>query len=280
MLRGSLALSRPLIAAYLPGYFRRGAGLFHVFAKRTGGDHSKVSVGDDPKMDGGDLKRVIMADLKMTDVSPDRVRLLLEVDGGLPLPVTSRKRLSEEGVRDGSSLLVEVIPDPPNTAGAFASGQDVASDHRLRATALPPPLAFTPLTLGGVPMMAANGPSGHPFFLQSGEVAALMAFINRHPAFEDNPNMLMLTGTIKSGKTTLLHSIIPGLLASRFQGPPRNHTPSIYFFLQLSPRSNRPARCTAHGQCPANLCPAPWCAPGSATSAGGPGALCFPWPDT
>jgi hypothetical protein len=52
----------------------------HVFARRPGGDPTKVFIGDD--VDGSDLKEAIMAKLKV-DVSPDRLRVLLEVEGGL-----------------------------------------------------------------------------------------------------------------------------------------------------------------------------------------------------
>jgi hypothetical protein len=40
--------------------------------------------------------------------------------------------------------------------------------------------------------------------------------------------MLMLTGTIKSGKTRVLDSVLPGLLAARLAADPRSRRPVVF----------------------------------------------------
>ena len=80
----------------------------HVFAKLAGetDDFAKVFVADGS--DVGDLKKAIVTELKL-DATPDRVRLLLEVEGGAPVPLDSRKALAGQGVLEGASVVVEVM---------------------------------------------------------------------------------------------------------------------------------------------------------------------------
>ena len=84
----------------------------------------------------------------------------------------------------------------------------------LLAAAEPPgldaPLAFAPQDVGGARMMVAATPG--PFFLTPAEHATLVEFLREGP--RDYPRMLMLTGTIKSGKSRLVHDIIPRMLAA------------------------------------------------------------------
>jgi hypothetical protein len=84
---------------------------------------------------------------------------------------------------------------------------------------LPPPLAFAEALLGGEPMMVANLQSSpgiaapRPFYLTLPEHSALERFLSRPPT--DAPDLLLLVGPIKSGKTRLVHTVIPRLLAAR-----------------------------------------------------------------
>jgi hypothetical protein len=117
-LRAPLARAAlPLLAAFEPEAIRfrtvcpRARGL-HVFARTTAShdEFSKVMVGDGA--DACDLKKVAIAELKL-DAAPNRVRLLREVEGGgAPVPLDSRKALAEQGVHEGSSVLIEVLPSP------------------------------------------------------------------------------------------------------------------------------------------------------------------------
>ena len=55
------------------------------------------------------LQEAVAVELKL-DVPPDRVRLLREVeDGGTPVLLDSRKKLAEQSIKEGSSVLVEVV---------------------------------------------------------------------------------------------------------------------------------------------------------------------------
>ena len=108
--RAPLARALPLLVAFAPEAFRFRS--LHVFAKTTAShdEFSKVTVGDGA--DAGDLKKSIIAELKL-DAAPNRVRLLREVEGGgAPVPLDSRKALAEQGVHEGSSVLIEVLPSP------------------------------------------------------------------------------------------------------------------------------------------------------------------------
>jgi hypothetical protein len=128
-MRGSLAglLSRltlrtplswaalPLLAAYTPEAFRFRSlhCQWHVLAKTTAYDDESTKVLVKDGADAGDLKKAVIARLKL-DAAPHCVRLLREVEGGgAPVPLDSRRALAEQGVLEGSSVLVEVLPPPP-----------------------------------------------------------------------------------------------------------------------------------------------------------------------
>jgi len=95
LLRAPLALARPLSAQ------------LHVFVKASKqDDFAEVFVSDGSTVGG--LKKAVVAELKL-DVAPNRVRLLLEVESGAPVPLDSRRKLATQGVQEGSSVVVEVI---------------------------------------------------------------------------------------------------------------------------------------------------------------------------
>ena len=108
----SLTLACPLLVARSPGFFRGGfhAAIdfrrLHIFARRPHGDPSKVFIDD--KADVADLKRAIINELQLS-VAPDRVQLLGKGLGGKTAVLKGRKKLYEEGVVEGSSVLVKVI---------------------------------------------------------------------------------------------------------------------------------------------------------------------------
>ena len=108
----------PLLAAYAPEALRLcGGGAaargLHVFARATANldEFCKVAVTDGA--DVSDLKKAVIAELRL-DAAPGRVRLLREESGGgAPVPLDSRRALTEQGVREGSSVLIEVLLPPP-----------------------------------------------------------------------------------------------------------------------------------------------------------------------
>ena len=152
--------------------------------------------------DAGDLKDAIVAKLRL-DAAPNRVRLLLEVGGGgAPVPLDSSEKLAGQGVLEGSKVVVEVMKPAP--------------------TALPTPVTFAEETVGGELMMVASLPHTHhaeaPFYLTPLEHFGLMRFL-REPC-STAPQMLMLTGPIKSGKSRIVHDVLPRMLAARYAAAP------------------------------------------------------------
>ena len=120
LLRGQreVRLSQPLHTSAIPPHLLPSSPILqlHVFAKVSKhDDFAKVLVADG--LDAGDLKKAIVAELKL-DAAPNRARLLLEVEGGAPVLLDSCKKLAAQGVEDGSKVVVEVLaPDvPPSPA--------------------------------------------------------------------------------------------------------------------------------------------------------------------
>ena len=87
--------------------------------------------------DAGDLKKAIVTELKL-DVAPDRVRLLLGVEGGVLVPLDSLKALAGQGVLGGASVVAEVlVPDVPAAeSAALENGKRLY--EALRAAELDP----------------------------------------------------------------------------------------------------------------------------------------------
>ena len=240
----------PLLVAYAPeacGGARTHS--LHVFARRPNANHTKVEVRDGA--DAGDLKDAVCAKLKL-DAPPDSVSLLREVEGGgAPVPLDSRRALAEQGVHEGS-VLIEVAgsgaPVPLDNCEVLASQGVVQGSwqHRqqqqqpppcpLPAVEPPAPLTFAREDVGGTPMMVADlappcAPVPLPFFLTLREHGELQAFLAAHPARAllpralATPSMLMVTGTTKSGKTRILHHVIPRMLAEEHAAAARTPLP-------------------------------------------------------
>jgi hypothetical protein len=165
MLRGSSSLlsriarraplaraALPLLAAYAPEAFRsRSARGLHIFAKTTASldEFCKVAVADGA--DISDLKKAVIAELKL-EAAPNRVRLLREVEGGgAPVRLDSRQALAAQGVREGSSVLIEVLPPPPPPLSPAQLAREqqldraVAAMSALAAAAAAPPVSASQL---------------------------------------------------------------------------------------------------------------------------------------
>ncbi len=151
ILEGSSVLVEvlPLLPPPLP------PALPYVLVRRDGSvGPTKITIA--PGADADDLKKAVIAVLKL-DMAPDRMRMLHEVEGGgAPVPLDSRRALAEQGVLEGSSLLVEILPSP----------------------AFPPPPALPLLTLDANP--AATPYVDYRGALGSGETSTLFA-LRAHP---------------------------------------------------------------------------------------------------
>ena len=128
-----------------------------------------------------------------------------EVDGASLLRASSAADLVSWGVAAGPASLVWAI-----TVAA-----------RVAQSALPPPLEFQRETVGGQPMMVASlvgadgsGSAPRPFFLTLQEHADLLRAAHARAAAD--PLMTLLTGAVKSGKTSLLAHVLPGMIAAQY----------------------------------------------------------------
>ena len=87
-----------------------------VFARRPNDEsHAEVEVKDDASVAA--LQNAIIVNLKL-DMSPNCVRLLREVEGGVPVLLDSCKKLADQGVFEGSKVVVEVTT-PQVTSALF-----------------------------------------------------------------------------------------------------------------------------------------------------------------
>ena len=153
----------------------------HVFARRKH-NYAEVEVKDGASVAA--LQKAIIAELKY-DIAPDLVRLFREVEGGgAAVLLDSCKKMSDQGIQEGSKVLVEVI-SPSLTAG-----------NTPVSNALPLPVTFVEDCLGGEPMMVARLPLTSsvtaPFYLTPLEHNELVRFLQEPPSIA--PQMLMLTG--------------------------------------------------------------------------------------
>lgn len=138
----------------------------HIFVRR---DKIYAEVEVKGRASVAALQKAVAVELKL-DVPPDRVRLLREVeDGGTPVLLDSRKKLAEQSIKEGSSVLVKVVElengvrkalDDSETLAAQGLGERsrvVAMEATKVATApLPAPLFYSNEVLGGEPIVVAE----------------------------------------------------------------------------------------------------------------------------
>ena len=154
----------------------------------------------------GALAKSLVAELQL-GVAPNRVVLtLVDEDGAIIKVLTDAKAtLETTGVASGATVVVSV------------------RDLPLSFPALPPPLAFDETDVGGERMMVAELPLEEgravPFFLTLEQHGDVEGFINSVPSTREE--LLMLTGTIKSGKTKLAHTVLPGMLSAAYANKAR-----------------------------------------------------------
>ena len=102
----------------------------------------------------------------------------------------------------GVCARVIVYPIPPGTLPTFPP--------------LPPPLSFSQCVLGDEELCVADVPTSStttaPLFLRPAVHQALVHFAREVPV--DQTQLLLLTGAVKSGKSSVLSRVLPGLVAS------------------------------------------------------------------
>ena len=197
------------------------------FAKRAGAaDFAEVEVAAGSSVAA--LKRAILAELRL-NAPPDAVTLSTAASGSRASILDATLALDE------ALALGALAPRAKLFVTVHDAAVGVARRPHVSALPLPPPLAFECADVGGTPMMVANfvpldGTNlPRPLFLLPRELARIERFLDEGPS--DRPQMLMLTGTIKSGKTSLVRDVIPGLLAARAAAlPPPARRPAIVHF--------------------------------------------------
>ena len=84
--------------------------------------------------------------------------------------------------------------------------------------ALPAPVTFKEAGLvdgASGPMHVAELPTSGPFFLEDTAHQQVLAWVREHPSAYVH-KLLVLTGPIKSGKTAILTTVLPGVLAAQY----------------------------------------------------------------
>jgi hypothetical protein len=136
----------------------------YVLVRRGGSlSHSKVVFARGA--DAYDLAKAVIAELKL-DAAPDCVRLLREVEGGgAPVPLESLRALAEQGVREGSRVVVEVLYPPPT-----------ATQQHLQLNRVEAQLSSLAAAVAAAPVSASQ--LGHTF----SEVLARQDRVTQEPA--------------------------------------------------------------------------------------------------
>ena len=96
------------------------------------------------------------------------------------------------------------------------------------ALELPPPIKSAEVLMGDTPMVAASvshvDGSIRTVFLPPGAYEQLVHFVQERP--DEEPQLLVLVGPVKSGKTTVLHKLLPSIIVSE-HGTTRGARPVI-----------------------------------------------------
>jgi hypothetical protein len=97
---------------------------------------------------------------------------------------------------------------------------------------LPAPLEFTTQLLGDREMMVAStvlsSEETKHFFLEADTFKQLEDFVVERP--NRAPQMLVLTGPVKSGKSFILNDVLPGLISARHATATKPKAPAIFRF--------------------------------------------------
>jgi hypothetical protein len=136
----------------------------------------------------------------------------------------------------GASLLNATVSELRGYGVAGAPAKAIVRAIGIaRHAPLPPPLVFREEDVGGERMMVAlreprpasgAAVAAAPVFFTPRQVRDLSRFAAGDPLADAPagapPTMLLLTGTVKSGKTCMLLEVLPGLLAAQHAAAPRS----------------------------------------------------------
>ena len=156
-------------------------------------------------------------------LSPNKVRLHLVARAGEPKPKESAilAALATGAPLDEEILLASAGVASASRSGAWLVARPVApagGGGGSGSSSAPAyaPLEFTTQDVGGASMCVAMVPLSErqavPLFLAPEHHADLLAFIAEPPSA--TPQLLLVTGTVKSGKTQLVMGVLPRLLAA------------------------------------------------------------------
>ena len=122
--------------------------------------------------------------------------------------------LAPAGVARGAWLSAAVVAaGTGGSAPGEAAAQQREGAHPVDT--LPSPLAFAEETLGGVLTCVGALEGGRPFFLEPSAHAVLLHYLQQPPF--PSPQFLLVSGTVKSGKSRLVLNVIPRMLAQLHQ---------------------------------------------------------------
>jgi hypothetical protein len=185
------------------------------FKKENDPVFSKVLMpidGDVPELTG--LIKAKLPSLK--NIDPTTMVLRREDEKGeLGPALGSRMTLEEAGVKDRDKVVVSVDMKRTLSLALFRWIERLLKVGP-RLPALPAPMVFSSITLGGEPWFKADvvqrGMTA-PIFLTPAQHKELLRFIDEPPSAY--PQLFMPVGTFASGKSTVLHELLPGMVAAR-----------------------------------------------------------------
>ena len=177
-----------------------------------------------PGQDVADVAALACKELSHWRLDAGQVRLFMLATPGpkppLPapeaflhlVPLAEEAPLESAGVTSGAWLVaVHTRVSGGGSAGSGSSSNSSAPAYL--------PLEFTTQDVGGASLCVAMVPLSEcqaaPLFLAPEHYADLLAFIAEPPSA--TPQLLLVTGTVKSGKTQLVMGVLPRLLAAAAQ---------------------------------------------------------------
>lgn len=185
-----------------------------LFARLEGGElASEVKVEVPANAYIADLKEKVAKGLSLEGTPLRDITLHLETADGATIPLAGRQKVADLDAE--ASIVVKVAPTTKPTAASTIS----AGVHGVTLPsfpALPSPIVFEHTTIDDQDWFATDivlqsGVSA-PVFLTAAQHAELVRFINERPSTREQA--LMPVGTIKSGKSTILEKLLPGMIAA------------------------------------------------------------------
>ena len=183
----------------------------------------------------GDLKDLINTKYEL-NVAPQHL-VVYKLDGNIRILLNSMDSLSDAGIFQDTELSVERLVSAPAINSEFGVCCILNLSFSTLSVYSPlgvvEPLRFQRVVVGGVSMMLGwllrEEGCKKPIFLTIEEYGDLCHFLVETPHM-DTPQLLVLLGTIKSGKSTLLEVVEPLVAALRLDVPKMQSRPPPVFF--------------------------------------------------